>query len=170
MEDNPFESPERFSAEPPLPGNSPILEKVKPPAIGLLVVGILNVLLSIFSLIMSVVGMMGMNQAMQQQQQQIENMKEQGMDPGVAQMFESIMSFQGPLSLVTNGIALVVGVFIIFGAMKMMKGQSYGMSLTAAIVAMIPCLSACCIVGLPIGIWATVVLSSADVKNAFRQS
>jgi hypothetical protein len=92
------------------------------------------------------------------------------MDPGMAQMFESFMSIQGPMGLVTNGIALAVGVFIILGAMKMMKGQSYGMSLAAAIVAMIPCLSSCCIVGLPIGIWATVVLSSTDVKNAFRQS
>jgi hypothetical protein len=39
--------------------------------------------------------------------------------------------------------------------------------MTAAILAMIPCLSSCCIVGLPLGIWALVVLSKPEVKSEF---
>lgn len=171
MENNPYESSERFGAEPPVSVDASIIQKVKPPAIGLLVVGIINVLQSLFSLVMSVIMMAGLNQAGdQQQQEQIKQLKEQGVDENFIQMFEMMMSVQGPLGLVLNGVTLVVGVFIALGAMKMMKGQSYGMSLAAAIVAMIPCLSSCCIVGLPIGIWAIVVLSSVDVKQAFRQN
>ncbi len=38
----------------------------------------------------------------------------------------------------------------------------------ASIEAMIPCLSPCCIVGLPIGIWAIIVLMKDEVKSAFK--
>jgi hypothetical protein len=40
--------------------------------------------------------------------------------------------------------------------------------MTASVIAMIPCISPCCIVGLPIGIWAMVVLSKPEVKSAFH--
>jgi hypothetical protein len=36
-----------------------------------------------------------------------------------------------------------------------------------SIVAMVPCLGPCCIVGIPIGIWALVVLMKPEVKAAF---
>ena len=39
----------------------------------------------------------------------------------------------------------------------------------AAIVAMIPRISPCCLLGLPFGIWALVVLSNGTVKAAFRR-
>jgi hypothetical protein len=32
---------------------------------------------------------------------------------------------------------------------------------------MIPCISPCCLLGLPIGIWALVVLLKPEVKAAF---
>jgi hypothetical protein len=46
--------------------------------------------------------------------------------------------------------------------------QSYGLAMTASIVAMIPCISPCCILGLPFGIWALVILNRPEVKAAFR--
>src|SRR5262249_52432082 len=63
---------------------------------------------------------------------------------------------------------MVGGGFIIFGALKMMKLQSWGIALAASILAIIPCTSPCCCTGLPIGIWAIVVLVNSDVKAAFR--
>ncbi len=45
--------------------------------------------------------------------------------------------------------------------------QSYGFAMTASIIAMIPCISPCCLLGLPFGIWALVVLSKPEVKSAF---
>jgi hypothetical protein len=40
--------------------------------------------------------------------------------------------------------------------------------IAASIVAMIPCVSPCCCIGLPVGIWALVVLSKGDVKDHFN--
>jgi hypothetical protein len=50
----------------------------------------------------------------------------------------------------------------------MQKLSSYGLSLTTAIVVLIPCFSPCCLLGLPIGIWALVVLNKPEVKSQFR--
>jgi hypothetical protein len=50
----------------------------------------------------------------------------------------------------------------------MRKLDSYGLAMTASIVALIPCISPCCVVGLPIGIWALVILSKPEVKSAFH--
>jgi hypothetical protein len=60
------------------------------------------------------------------------------------------------------------GIFILFGGIKMRRLESYGLCMAASIVAMIPCLSACCLVGLPIGIWSLVMLSKPEVKSAFH--
>lgn len=38
----------------------------------------------------------------------------------------------------------------------------------AAILAMIPCVSPCCLLGLPLGIWALIVLLKPEVKAAFQ--
>jgi hypothetical protein len=32
----------------------------------------------------------------------------------------------------------------------------------------VPCISPCCLVGLPIGIWALVVLNKPEVKSSFH--
>jgi hypothetical protein len=78
------------------------------------------------------------------------------------------MQFLGPIGIVVAIISLVIGVVIILGGLKMKQLQSYGLAMTSAILAMIPCLSPCCLIGLPIGIWAIVVLNNAEVRAAFR--
>jgi hypothetical protein len=65
-------------------------------------------------------------------------------------------------------IAILMSVVILLGALKMKKLESYGLAMTASILAMIPCLSPCCVIGLPIGIWALMVLSKPEVKSAFH--
>ena len=65
---------------------------------------------------------------------------------------------------------LIMSVVILMGALKMKKLESYNFALTATIIAMVPCISPCCLVGLPIGIWALVVLMKPEVKAAFRTS
>ena len=40
--------------------------------------------------------------------------------------------------------------------------------MTATILAMIPCISPCCLLGLPVGIWSLVVLLDENVKASFR--
>jgi hypothetical protein len=76
-----------------------------------------------------------------------------------------------PAELMGNIIGTIVGLccsgFIILGAQKMKGLESYGLAIAASILAMLPC-GGCCLIGLPFGIWALVVLCDADVKAAFR--
>jgi hypothetical protein len=65
-------------------------------------------------------------------------------------------------------IGLPVGAVMLIGAMKMKKLESYGLAMAGAILGMIPYLSPCCLLGLPFGIWALVVLADGSVKAAFR--
>ena len=74
----------------------------------------------------------------------------------------------GPVGVALGVVGILVSVVILLGAMKMKKLESYGLAMAASIIAMIPCLSPCCLLGLPIGIWAVVVLSKPEVKSAFH--
>ena len=63
---------------------------------------------------------------------------------------------------------LLLAILVIVGGMKMKNLDNYGLAMTAAILGMIPCISPCCLLGLPFGIWALVVLGRPEVKAAFR--
>lgn len=76
--------------------------------------------------------------------------------------------FSGVLGLVFNVIWLLMGGLVIFGALKMKNLQSYGLAMAAAVIAALPCTSPCCFLGLPIGIWAIVVLLNQEVKGSFQ--
>jgi len=65
-------------------------------------------------------------------------------------------------------IAVAVAGVILYAARCMMNLQKYRLVLTASIAAMIPFVSPCCLLGVPAGIWAFVVLMDAEVKAAFR--
>jgi hypothetical protein len=69
-----------------------------------------------------------------------------------------------PVYLVHAVVALVV----LLGGVKMLSLSGRGLAITGSVLAMIPCVnSLCCILGLPVGIWALVVLSNPEVKAAF---
>jgi hypothetical protein len=74
-------------------------------------------------------------------------------------------------SAIFTAILLVTGLVPLIGGIRMRALRSYGLAMTGAIIAAIPCLSpaSCpCGLGLIFGIWALVVLLSPDVKAAFR--
>ena len=73
---------------------------------------------------------------------------------------------RGPLAGVISLVITAVNGFVLFGAIKMLRLQNYGMAMAAAIVAMVPC-QCCCLLGLPFGIWALVVLNKPEVKSQF---
>ena len=78
-----------------------------------------------------------------------------------------MMMMQGTIGMISGLIGIAIGVVILLGALKMKKLESYGFAMAAAILAMIPCISPCCILGLPFGIWALVVLLDESVKASF---
>ena len=76
--------------------------------------------------------------------------------------------FEGSLSNYAKAFpALGASVFVVFGGLRMRAVRSWGLSLAACIVVMLPLLGCCCCIGLPIGIWGIVMLSKPEVKAQF---
>jgi hypothetical protein len=73
---------------------------------------------------------------------------------------------QWPLSV----LVLLGTVLTLLGGIGMYRLRWYGLAVTGAIIAAIPCISClgCCGVGEGIGIWSLVVLLNEEVKAAFR--
>ncbi len=65
-------------------------------------------------------------------------------------------------------IPVFVSAFVFFGASKMKKLQGFKVSRAAAMVACIPLLGPCLILGIPCGMWALSILSKPQVVNSFR--
>jgi hypothetical protein len=136
----------------PLPGSAPAAaDQVNGPAIGLIVTAVLGFLLQVASLIMNLAGasMMTMQHG-------------GGPQPPWATMFT------GTVAIISSLIAMIVSGVILFAALKMRKLENYGLAMAGSIIAAIPCISPCCLIGLPIGIWAIVVLMKPEVKSAFH--
>jgi predicted Zn finger-like uncharacterized protein len=66
-------------------------------------------------------------------------------------------------------VFLLRDVFLIFAYSRMHVLKSYGVAYAGAIISVIPVLGApCCVLGIPFGIWALIVLNNPSVKSAFR--
>lgn len=66
------------------------------------------------------------------------------------------------------GISGLISVLTLAGARRMLELRSYGLAVTAAILAAIPCTTPCCFLGQAIGVWAFVMLMQPDVRRAFQ--
>jgi hypothetical protein len=82
------------------------------------------------------------------------------------QMRETIMKFAGA-GRFSNIINLAFDGVMIYGALQMRNLKSFGLAMTSAILVMIPCAGCCCVLGLPVGIWALITLNKPEVKSAF---
>jgi len=134
--------------------------KINAPAIGLISVGAINLLHSLFSLVMNLSGA----NAAAPPPPNLQN------NPQAMEMYNSIMQHQGTINVVVGALALICSALIIGGGVMMLQRKAYPLCVTASILAAIPCLSflACCAVGGGIGIWALVILMAPDVKRAFQ--
>lgn len=142
-------------------GRAAALQLVKSPAIALKVTAILNIVLSAWSAVRALVFPVKMEQ-FNSALQQLNN-------PQLEQLFQKWMHLAyGPLGIVNSLFGLALSVLILIGAARMQSLRSYEFAFTAAILAMIPCLTPCCLIGLPFGIWAVVALSRAGVKSQFH--
>ena len=124
-------------------------EQVNGPAMGLIVVAILGALAQAAGLIMHLAGA-------------ATHVPSQMPNAAWANMFS------GTVGIISGVIGLLMSAVVLLGALKMKKLESYGFAMAASIIAMVPCVSPCCLLGLPIGIWALVVLMKPEVKSAFH--
>ena len=129
------------------------LQAVKGPAIALIIVASLGVAYYAFSGLFSLFtgGMMF----------------HQEMPPDVPPQVRALIeNMRGPVAGVINLAVALVNGFVLFGAIKMLRLQNFGLVMAAVIVAMLPC-QCCCLLGLPFGIWALMVLNKPEVKSRF---
>jgi hypothetical protein len=82
------------------------------------------------------------------------------------EMRSMLMKFAGGGRFV-NVISLGLDGLMIYGALQMRALKSFGLAMTSAILVMLPCAGCCCLLGLPVGIWALVTLNKPEVKSAF---
>ena len=131
------------------PGGVLVTDQVNGPAIGLIVTAILGFMLQLLALVINVLGVsIGTMQS--------------GRNEAWANLFS------GTIGIVSSIVTIAVAGLILYGAMKMKKLEGYGWAITASILALVPCVSPCCLVGAPFGIWALVVLAKPEVKSAFH--
>ena len=166
-------SNDTFDSGAPMEGPGPgpdVANLVSGPSIALLVAGIINVLTALISIVNGVGAMLMGDQLgnqMFEQNPAFQEMQNQPGAPGPADM-QQFMAINAGANVAVGILGLIVAAVIIIGALKMKKLESHGLAMTASILAMIPCLSSCCLIGLPVGIWCVVVLVKPEVKSAFH--
>jgi len=136
-------------------GRAAALQTVKSPAIALKVTAVIGLIVVVLGLVMNVMSLAGVQFTF--------GMQQMG-DPRIQKM---ISQLGGGLGIVQNLIGAGIAVAIWMGATKMESLQNYQFAMTASVLAMVPCLSPCCLLGLPFGIWAVVVLSKPEIKSQF---
>lgn len=150
----------------------PALQKVKAPAILLIVTAVLSLLATAWNAYSYANGDIDrqLDAQLEQQRKQVdENPQINAQDKQrtkdmLNQWFQAVRS---ALPIVLALVALARVVMIVAGV-QLLNGSGRGLGILASILAMIPCIDACCLLGLPVGVWLLVVLLSPDVKAAFR--
>ena len=79
-------------------------------------------------------------------------------------------AIMGAVELAQTTIQLVSMGFVVWGATKMRRLESYGFAMSASVLMMLPWTLPCCLLGLPFGIWAVTALNREDVKEAFQRN
>ena len=140
--------------------------KVKGPAIALMVIAVLSLLGLAYSAFSYFVTMKTQFDERRAKMDADPNMPAQTKQDMKAMLdtYEKIVTVALPVDWL---IVIVTSLVIFVGALKMKNLSGSGWARAAAILAMIPCVSGCCLLGLPIGIWTLMVLSNRDVKRAF---
>ena len=129
-----------------------ILQKLKFPAIGLIVAAVLDLLVGFLTLASGLLRLTGIGG---RETLPVNEAEKAGFIAGT--VFGYGVGF----------LSLVFAPVIFYGALKMMKGEKPGAAKTAAIFAVVP-LSCCFPLSAIFGVWALIVLSKPEVKAFFR--
>lgn len=132
-------------------------DAVQGPATGLMITGILGAIAVLIGAAFSLFGMANMPTP-------------QGdMPPEMQRLMDMLQQLQSPAMIAVDSIIkLAVAGLIIVASVKLRKLESFPLVVTSAILAIVPCTSPCCCVGIPIGIWVLVAIMKPEVKSSFR--
>ncbi|MDB6020507.1 MAG: hypothetical protein JWQ04_364 [Pedosphaera sp.] len=142
-------------------GRAQALNEISGPAIGLMILSILTACYAFLGIILNLTGVSGAR-FNRFHEFNLGNQNEQ---------FQKMMEMSsGVVGVVFSLINLGVAIFIIFAALKMKNLENHAMAMVASILAIVPCITPCpcCCIGIPIGIWALIVLNKPEVKAYFN--
>jgi hypothetical protein len=126
-------------------------QQLNGPAIGLIATGALGILQAVGGMLTNLLGA-GLG----------------GANFGAAPELERIIGLlSGTLGTALYLVSLAISLFVLYGGLRLRKLQNYGLCIVASVLALFPCTSPCCCIGLPVGIWALVVLNRPEVRSQF---
>jgi hypothetical protein len=145
-------------------------EKTNVPGILLIVVGVLNILGGAYCLLNGVIVFTPIGRQAFQQQMKGDPEREKQIEQ-MGWTMDTVANIGGGFYVGLGLVNILGSVLMILAGIKMRALRAYTLSVFAAVLSAIPCVSvsSCpCVLGLVAGIWALVVLLNADVKAAFR--
>ena len=170
------------TAKPPLPGEGvrwqKIAHDVHGPATGLMIVGILDcVTMLLLFMVIPVLRLSRVSdppQSLQVQTIESTSHSEVVVTTDGARVLSSVDKPSEPsaavgvawIMLIIVLVLLTFPAVVILGALRMMRLRSYGLGVAAAVLAIVP-VHPWCVIGLPIGIWALIVLLRGETREAF---
>ena len=154
----PLMPPPLGAAVPNANGRLHALDEVNGPAIGLMVTAILGIVYTVLTIFGNLTGMtLG----------SLRHMRGMNFSGQNEEMFRMIQMSSGAAGIFIELFKIATGAFVFYAALKMKRLENHSLCIGASIVALLPCFSPCCCVGLFIGIWALVVLNRPEIKANF---
>jgi len=140
---------------------------VQTPALLLIITGVLTLLTSLINLVM-IPKLPDICDAQITKIQQNPNLTQEEKEMWTEFFTEFKNSVESPINLPLQILDVLLAVIILVGGIQLRNLSGVALPVTSSILAMIPCFSGCCcLLGLPAGIWALVVLSRPEVKTVF---
>jgi hypothetical protein len=81
---------------------------------------------------------------------------------------DSPKAIQIVVRMIWGLLILAASAYCIYGAWQMKSLKNFAQARSAAVVAVIPCLGPCCLLGIPFGAWALAVLARPEVQSRFE--
>lgn len=131
------------------------LQSMRGPALALKIMSILSLIVVVLSFIAHILMLLGVHL-------QLPHLNS-------AAMNQQLTRANMILYIIGDIIGAVLAVIVWTGASKMQALKNHAFAVTASILAMLPC-TPCCVIGLPFGIWALVMLNKPEVKSHFTQN
>lgn len=137
-------------------------ERLRAPAIALIAYGILATLIQLVSLVNELLGHpleKSLFEFLRERGVEVPDFDPETLTGGL--LFGASLA----MNIVMGALTLALALFSVWGGLQMLRRRHHAACLAAAIAACLPC-GACCCLGLPLGIWALVVLNRPDVRAA----
>jgi hypothetical protein len=165
----------------PPPGGDPeaVKGRVRAPAIFLIIVGALNLIIALYQLYGGAMLLSKTPAEVHQESVEVSKAIVDALikDPDMAKKVMDQAENADPKAqynqaLMTNfctgAVWGILSLITLIGAVRMLGLRGYGLAMTGAVIAAIPVVSCCCVLGQIAGIWAIVVLMNSEVRSAFR--